>query len=57
MPRKKSGDERCRKKFVLYKNLGQTKVFLRTVWVKEIFDGTRWCKSQILTEKPSDKKS
>jgi hypothetical protein len=49
---KNSGKERIRKKFVFYKNLGRNRLFFRTVWVKEVFDGTRWRRSQILKEKP-----
>ncbi len=51
---KKSGKERIRKKFVLYKNLGRSKVFCRTIWVKEVFDGAHWRKSQVLKEKPEE---
>lgn len=49
---KNSGKERIRKKFVLYKNIGRSRLFFRSVWIKEVFDGTRWRRSQILKEKP-----
>jgi len=51
---KNSGKERTRKKFVFYKNLGRSRIFFRYVWIKEVFDGTHWRKSQILKEEPTN---
>jgi hypothetical protein len=51
---KNSGKERIRKKFVVYKNTGRGSVFMGNVWIKELFDGTKWRLSQVFKQKPEN---
>ncbi|MGK0406762.1 MAG: hypothetical protein ACJAZH_000579 [Roseivirga sp.] len=49
---KNSGKERIRKKFVIVKSTDRGMAFMRNIWIKEIFDGTKWHKTFISKKKP-----
>jgi predicted AlkP superfamily pyrophosphatase or phosphodiesterase len=51
---KNSGKERIRKKFVVIKSTDHGIVILRNIWIKELFDGTKWHKSHISKKKPEE---